>query len=387
MKFLKNILKGFVIFLVVLNLVIWFTGNTHIYKGLTDTYFQGRLKPTIDNPDIFHSRILHAKNTRSWKESVNINSKPLSDQVKESHNTFGTKAFLVIKGDEIIHESYYDGYSKDKISNSFSMAKSVLSVIAGIAIKEGSVSIEESVHSYLPEFVQEKDKNLKIKHLISNTSGMNFRESYGNPIGFMAKAYYGTDLKSLTEGFELEKKPGAEYSYLGGNSLLLGFVLEKATNEKVADYGSRMLWEKLGMENDAKWILDHEDGDEKTFTGLYATARDFAKIGKLYMNYGQIYGEQIVDSFYVSQSISPVNVPDIAGENTDYYGYSWWLTTYKGSKVFYMRGILGQYVICVPDKNLIVTRLGQYRSKNKTKDGNAPDDLWSYLEEGFRLIE
>ena len=387
MKFLKNILKGFVIFLVVLNLAIWFTGNTHIYKGLTDTYFQGRLKPTIDNPDIFHSRILHAKNTRSWKESVNINSKPLSDQVKESHNTFGTKAFLVIKGDEIIHESYYDGYSKDKISNSFSMAKSVLSVIAGIAIKEGSVSIEESVHSYLPEFVQEKDKNLKIKHLISNTSGMNFRESYGNPIGFMAKAYYGTDLKSLTEGFELEKKPGAEYSYLGGNSLLLGFVLEKATNEKVADYGSRKLWEKLGMENDAKWILDHEDGDEKTFTGLYATARDFAKIGKLYMNYGQIYGEQIVDSFYVSQSISPVNVPDIAGENTDYYGYSWWLTTYKGSKVFYMRGILGQYVICVPDKNLIVTRLGQYRSKNKTKDGNAPDDLWSYLEEGFRLIE
>lgn len=387
MKFLKNILKGFVIFLVVLNLAIWFTGNTHIYKGLTDTYFQGRLKPTIDNPDIFHSRILHAKNTRSWKESVNINSKPLSDQVKESHNTFGTKAFLVIKGDEIIHESYYDGYSKDKISNSFSMAKSVLSVIAGIAIKEGSVSIEESVHSYLPEFVQEKDKNLKIKHLISNTSGMNFRESYGNPIGFMAKAYYGSDLKSLTEGFELEKKPGAEYSYLGGNSLLLGFVLEKATNEKVADYGSRMLWEKLGMENDAKWILDHEDGDEKTFTGLYATARDFAKIGKLYMNYGQMYGEQIVDSFYVSQSISPVNVPDIAGENTDYYGYSWWLTTYKGSKVFYMRGILGQYVICVPDKNLIVTRLGQYRSKNKTKDGNAPDDLWSYLEEGFRLIE
>lgn len=387
MKFLKNILKGFVIFLVVLNLAIWFTGNTHIYKGLTDTYFQGRLKPTIDNPDIFHSRILHAKNTRSWKESVNINSKPLSDQVKESHNTFGTKAFLVIKGDEIIHESYYDGYSKDKISNSFSMAKSVLSVIAGIAIKEGSVSIEESVHSYLPEFVQEKDKNLKIKHLISNTSGMNFRESYGNPIGFMAKAYYGSDLKSLTEGFELEKKPGAEYSYLGGNSLLLGFVLEKATNEKVADYGSRMLWEKLGMENNAKWILDHEDGDEKTFTGLYATARDFAKIGKLYMNYGQMYGEQIVDSFYVSQSISPVNVPDIAGENTDYYGYSWWLTTYKGSKVFYMRGILGQYVICVPDKKLIVTRLGQYRSKNKTKDGNAPDDLWSYLEEGFRLIE
>ncbi len=387
MKLLKKLFKGFVILLVVLNLTIWLTGNTHIYKGLTDTYFQGRLKPTIDNPDIFHSRILHAKNTRSWKESVDINSKPLSDQVIESHNTFGTKAFLVIKGDQIIHESYYDGYSKDKISNSFSMAKSILSVIAGIAIKEGRISIEESVHSYLPEFVQEKDKALKIKHLISNTSGMNFRESYGNPIGFMAKAYYGTDLKELTKGFELEKNPGTEYSYLGGNSLLLGFVLEKSTKEKVTDYCSRMLWEKLGMENDAKWILDHEGGDEKTFTGIYATARDFAKIGKLYMNYGNMYGEQIVDSSYVIQSINPINVPNVGGENTDYYGYSWWITNYKGSKVFYMRGILGQYVICVPDKELIITRLGQLRSKKKTKDDNTPDDLWSYLEEGFRLIE
>tara|TARA_Y100000589_G_C27136983_1_gene623000 strand:- start:234 stop:1397 length:1164 start_codon:yes stop_codon:yes gene_type:complete len=387
MKLLKKLFKGFVILLVVLNLTIWLTGNTHIYKGLTDTYFQGRLKPTIDNPDIFHSRILHAKNTRSWKESVDINSKPLSDQVIESHNTFGTKAFLVIKGDQIVHESYYDGYSKDKISNSFSMAKSILSVIAGIAIKEGRISIEESVHSYLPEFVQEKDKALKIKHLISNTSGMNFRESYGNPIGFMAKAYYGTDLKELTKGFELEKNPGTEYSYLGGNSLLLGFVLEKSTKEKVTDYCSRMLWEKLGMENDAKWILDHEGGDEKTFTGIYATARDFAKIGKLYMNYGNMYGEQIVDSSYVIQSINPINVPNVGGENTDYYGYSWWITNYKGSKVFYMRGILGQYVICVPDKELIITRLGQLRSKKKTKDDNTPDDLWSYLEEGFRLIE
>ena len=387
MKFLKKLLKGFVVFLVVLNLAIWFSGNTHIYKGLTDTYFQGRLKPTIDDPDIFYNRVLHAKNTKSWKESSVMNSKPLSDQVIESHKTFGTKAFLVIKGDEIIHESYYDGYSKDKISNSFSMAKSVLSVITGIAVKEKKLSVEESVHNYLPEFVQEKDKDLKIKHLLSMTSGMNFKESYGNPIGFMAKAYYGTDLKALTKGYELEKKPGTEYSYLGGNNLLLGFILEKVTEEKVADYGSRMLWEKLGMENDAKWILDHEDGDEKTFTGIYATARDFAKIGKLYMNYGEMYGEQIVDSAYVVESISPINVPNLSGENTDYYGYSWWLTNYKGFKVFYMRGILGQYVICVPEKSLIITRLGQLRSMKKTKDGNVPDDLWSYLAEGFRLIE
>lgn len=386
MRFIKKFFKGLVIVLVIANLALWFTGNTHLYSGLSDTYLQGRTKPTIDDPDIFPTRVLKAKNTRSWKESLKKNKIELSPAVKANHDTLQTKAFLVILNDEIIHESYYDGYDKDKISNSFSMAKSILSVITGIAVTEGKLSVEDDANQYIPDFVRKEDKALKVKHLLTMSSGMNFRESYGDPFGFMAKAYYGTDLKELTQGFKLEKEPGSEHSYLGGNNLLLSFLLEKALGEKVGDYGSRMLWEKLGMENDAKWILDHEGGDEKTFSGLYATARDFAKIGKLYMNNGELYGEQIVDSAYVAASITPINIPDTEGLNTDYYGYAWWLTKYNGHKVFYMRGILGQYVICVPDKNLIITRLGQLRSKTKTKDGVTPDDVWAYLDEGFRLI-
>lgn len=387
MKFIKKFFKGLFIVLIVANVALFVTGNTHLYKGLTDTYFQGRTKPTIDDPDIFPTRLLKAKNTRAWKESVQKNNQELSKAVMANHDTLQTKAFLIIHNDEIIHESYYDGYTKDKISNSFSMAKSILSVITGIAVKNGKLSVEDDAHQYIPDFVRAEDKALKVKHLLSMSSGMNFRESYGNPFGFMAKAYYGTDLKELTKGFQLEKEPGTEHSYLGGNNLLLSFLLEKALGEKVGDYGSRMLWEKLGMENDAKWILDHEDGDEKTFSGVYATARDFAKIGKLYMNQGNMYGEQIVDSSYVAATITPLNIPDTEGRNTDYYGYAWWLTNYKGHKVFYMRGILGQYVLCVPDKNLIVTRLGQFRSKTKSKDGVTPDDVWAYLDEAFRLID
>lgn len=387
MKLIKRIFKGFILILVIANLAVWVTGNRHLYKGLSDTYFKGRTKPTIDDPDIFYSRILKSKDPKPWKVSPNVNAQPLSEALKLNNDTLQTKAFLVIHNDEIIHESYYDGYTKDKISNSFSMAKSVLSVITGIAVTNGKLDVNESVHKYLPDFVSEKDSALKVKHLLTMSSGMNFKESYGNPFGFMAKAYYGTDLKELTKGYQLEKTPGTEHSYLGGNNLLLSFLLEKALGEKVGDYGSKMLWEKLGMENDAKWILDHEDGDEKTFTGIYATARDFSKIGKLYMNNGTIYGERIVDSTYVANSLKPLNIPDTDGRNTDYYGYAWWLTNYEGHKVFYMRGILGQYVICVPDKNLIVTRLGQFRSDTKLKDGVVPDDVWAYLDEAFRLIE
>lgn len=387
MRLLKKFFKGLFIVLIFANVAIWLTGNTHLYKGLTDTYFQLRSKPTIDDPDIFSTRTLKAKETKSWMMSPKANKMTLSKATLITHDTLQTKAFLVIQGNEIIHESYYGGYTKDQLSNSFSMAKTVLSIATGIAIKEGKISLNASVHDYIPEFVRKEDADLKVKHLLTMTSGMNFKESYGNPFGFMAKAYYGTDLRSLTKGYQLERPPGTQYMYLGGNNLLLGFVLEKSLGVKIGDYCSEKIWGKLGMENDAKWILDHEDGDEKTFTGIYATARDFAKLGKLYLNKGNMYGHQIVDSNYVAASVSPINIPDENNRETDYYGYSWWLAKYNEHDVFYMRGILGQYVICVPDKDLIITRLGQFRSKDRERDGVTPKDVWIYLDEAFRLID
>jgi CubicO group peptidase (beta-lactamase class C family) len=385
-KILKNIAKGFLIVLVIANVALWITGNTHLYKGLSDTYFQGRLKPSVDNPDLFHTRVLEAGETKSWSISKSFGSSELSADIKKTNSEFGTLAYLVIHKDSIVHEDYYEHYSKNTLSNSFSMAKTILSIITGAAVKEGKVDVNASVHSYIPEFITEKDSALKVKHLLTMTSGMNFRESYGNPFGFMAKAYYGTNLRSLTSGYELEKTPGIEHSYLGGNNLLLSFLLEKATGKKVSEYGSEKIWSKLGMENDGKWILDHEDGDEKTFSGVYATARDYAKLGELYINKGNAYGEQLVDTAYVNASIAPVNIVDTKGINTDYYGYSWWLTKYDGHDVFYLRGILGQYVFCIPDKDLIIVRLGKFRNPTKT-DGINPDDIWVYIKEGFSIIE
>lgn len=386
MKIFKIIAKGFLVVLVLANIALWLTGNTHLYKGLSDTYFKGRLKPGVDDPDIFYNRSLKAENTKPWAIAKSYNSKPLSSDIKKINKELNTLAYLVIHKDSIVQEDYFEDYTKESISNSFSMAKTVLSMITGIAVKEGKLNVEDAVNSYIPEFIPAKDSALKVKHLLTMTSGMNFRESYGNPFGFMAKAYYGTDLRELTKGYELEKEPGTEHNYLGGNNLLLSFLLEKATGQKVSDYGSEKLWSKLGMENDAKWILDHEDGDEKTFSGIFATARDYAKLGELYMNKGNAYGRQIVDSSYVEASITPIHVKDVEGRDTDYYGYSWWLTSFEGHEVYYLRGILGQYVFCVPDKDLIIVRLGRLRDKVKS-DGKHPDDIYTYLKEGFNLIQ
>lgn len=387
MRTLKKIGKYFLYVLIILNVLVFVTGNQHLYKGLSDTYLKGSSKPTIDNPFIFDTRSLKTSAPKPWALSNQMNQKPLLEETVDTHRKLGSKAFLVFHKDVLIYEDYYDGYTKDKISNSFSMAKTILSVITGVAVKEGRISVEDPVVRYLPDYIEDPDSTLKIKHLLTMTSGIDFQENYGDPFGFMAKAYYGTDLKALVKGHKIIHQPGTLHQYLGGNNLLLSFALEKAIGKKIGDYCSEKLWGPLGMENDAVWILDDEDGDEKTFTGVYATARDFSKFAALFMKKGSLYGEQIVDSSYVKTSVTPVGSLDEDGRVTDYYGYAWWLTEYEGHDVFYMRGILGQYVICVPDKSLIITRLGTSRSDEKTRDGIVPNDVWVYLAEGFHQIQ
>lgn len=365
--------------------LIWLTGNNHLYLGLYDTYLQGRTKPAVDDPDLFYTRTIKTKAPQAWEKSIKYNAVQPSKKVLEAHKNINSLAFLVIQNDSLLFEQYYNGWSENQLSNSFSMAKTFLSIIAGVAISEGKVNINAPVNSYLPEYINPKDSALTVKELLNMTSGMNFDENYGNPIGFMAKAYYGNDIKSLLKGYQLEKTPGTEWEYLGGNNLLLSLLLEKALGKKVSEYAQEKIWQPIHAEYDAQWILDHKEGNEKTFSGLYATARDFAKIGALFLHQGNWNGTQLLDASYVKSSISPVNIPDEKGELITNYGYAWWLATYQGSKVFYMQGILGQYVLCIPDKNLIIVRTGKQRMEKS--NGKNPDDLFLWLEEGIRIAE
>lgn len=379
MKILKRIL------LVIAGLIIALaiTGNNHIYLGLYDTYLQGRMKPAVDDPNLFPTRTIKSGTAHPWEKHSNYNKSTLSEKAVVTNEELSTLGYLVIKNDSLLLEKYMNGYSESTLSNSFSMAKTFLSLIAGCAIKQGKINLNDPVYKYLPEYVQEKDSALQVVHLLNMTSGMNFDENYGNPFGFMAKAYYGSDIKSLLLGYELTTEPGTRWEYLGGNNLLLSLLLQKALGQSVSAYGQEHVWKTVGMEHDAQWILDHEDGNEKTFSGLYATARDFAKIGQLYINKGNWNGIQIVDTSYAVASISAVNVKDQHGKVTTNYGYAWWLLEHKGLDVFFMQGILGQYVLCIPEKNIIIVRLGKKRMQKS--NGLNPDDLFIWLDEGLRI--
>ena len=371
----KKIIQFSIAFLLILNLAIWATGTTYIYNALL------HLQANIDDLDIFEYRAVPNTGQRSpWLVSIDKNKKPLSDSLRKTLQTGETVAFLVIKNDSLCYEEYWDGYSDSSYSNSFSMAKSIISILVGVAIDEGKISsVKDPVGKYIPEYVNGELAKITIEDLLRMASGLNFHESYATPINQTTDAYYGTNLKKLIYSLKAEMPAGVEFKYKSGDTQLLGLVLSAATGKSNSAYASEKLWSKIGAEHDAKWSIDHTDGDEKAFCCFYSNARDFARIGKLYLQKGRWETQQLVDSNWVNQSISSNGLNDENGNKTDYYGYQWWVLKNANYPAFYCRGILGQYIVVVPSKNTIIVRLGKKRGA-KIVD-NQPLEVIQYVNE------
>ncbi len=386
MKVLKKTGKWLLIILVILNLAILVSGKTYIYKGVANTYLKGRSGPSISEYKIFDNRTVKAGAEQKWHAAKNYNSGKIPQELQAHFDAMKTIAYVVVKNDSLLHEQYWDGYGADSHSNSFSMAKSFVSIMVGVAIDEGKIkSIDEPVGDFLPEFKEGNNAKLTIRHLLTMSSGINFDENYVSPLAYPAAAYYGSDLKKLTYGYKVTEEPGKKFKYLSGNSELLAFILEKATGMKLSDYMSEKLWKPLGAKNDAFWSLDHADGVEKAYCCFNSNALDFARIGELYLDTGKWNGNQLVSKDYVLNSIKPAELTNTEDENkNDRYGYAWWLIPdYKGHRIFYARGILGQYIFCIPDQKMVVVRLGSKREKPSGTD--HPADVYYYLDAALQM--
>jgi len=265
------------------------------------------------------------------------------------------------------------------------MAKSVVGVLTGIAIKKGQIeSVDKPAYRYLPQYESDLGEKMTIRHLLTMSSGINFDESYINPFSFPARANYGDNLELLLRNYEVTEEPGEYFNYQSGGTQVLAFALKSVTRTSLSEYASENLWKPLGAEHEALWSLDHEGGTEKAFCCINATARDFARIGKLYLNNGRWNGVQIVDSAYVAASVSQQQgLKNEDGSQCEIYGYSWWLGEHKSKYFYMMRGILGQYVIVIPEHDIIVVRMG-----HKRKYGSGiphPEDVFHYIDMAQRL--
>ncbi len=386
MKVLKQIGRWLLIILVILNLAILISGRTYIYKAVGNTYLKGRSGPSIDEYQIFENREVANGTHVAWYHSKQYNSKKISAEAEKEFEEMQSVAYVIIKNDSMIHEQYWDGYGEDSYTNSFSMAKTFVSILVGIAIDEGKIkSIDQPVGDFLPEYKTGENAKLTIKHLLTMSSGVDFDENYKSPLAYPAAAYYGKDLKELTDKYSVKEEPGKVFKYLSGNTVLLGFVLEKATHKKLSDYASEKLWLPLGTKNKAFWSLDDENGKEKSYCCFNSNAPDFARIGEMFLDSGKWNGIQIVSSEYAANSTKLADLVGIDGNKQQKYGYAWWIIpNYKGHYIYYARGILGQYILCVPDKKMVVVRLGKKREKQLPNEDH-PKDVYVYIDAALEM--
>jgi CubicO group peptidase (beta-lactamase class C family) len=294
--------------------------------------------------------------TNSGKFPKELDGKPFDKYLEDNK----TVAFLIIKNDTIQYEKYFKGYDKQSIVPSFSMAKSVTSILIGCAIDQGLIkSVDEPITNYIPELTKNGFEKVTIKHLLQMTSGIKFNESYVNPFGDAASFYYGRNLRKVIGKMKLKSEPGKRFEYVSGNTQLLGLVLERSLKGKtITSYLQEKLWTPLEMEYDASWSIDRKkNGLEKTFCCLNARARDFAKIGRLYKNKGNWNGKQIVSQKWVEESTKL----DTSEGSAKFYQYQWWLPT--PNEDFMAEGILGQFIYVNPTKDLIIVRLGKKEGK------------------------
>ena len=393
MKTLKKIGKWFLIIFVILNIGILVSGRSYLYKGIGNTYLKGRSGPSIDEYQIFDNREVASGQYVPWHHAKGYNSRTVPAAFTTGFETLQTIAYVIIKDDSLIHEQYWDGYGEDSHTNSFSMAKTFVSILIGIAIDEGKIkSVDQPVSDFLPEYKDGENAKLTIKHLLTMSSGINFDENYVNPFAYPAAAYYGKDLKKLTDKYSVKETPGKTFKYLSGNSVLLALILQKATGKSVSEYASEKLWKPLGAKNKAFWSLDHENGLEKAYCCFNSNAPDFARIGELFLDSGKFNGTQIVSADYTINSVKTAELIYEDGRANEKYGYAWWLIpdylpagqTGKGHRIYYARGILGQYIICIPDKKMVVVRLGKKREKQAPTDAH-PKDVFMYIDAALEM--
>ncbi|MGF1924279.1 MAG: serine hydrolase domain-containing protein [Bacteroidia bacterium] len=346
------------------------------------------------------SSALPFKFTHTVAEKKYLNLKRNLDSMLSQSNT---NAFLVIKNDSIIYEYFADHIDAQTLHPSFSVAKSYIGTLMGMAIDKGIVaSANELVIKYLPELEKNDDRfqRLTIQNVLDMRSGVDFDEDKETPFAGIAKLYYGSSLNKQVLNLKMKNEPGEVFEYQSINTQMLAMILERASGQKITTLLTNFLWKPLGAESGAIWSLDDQK-TAKAFCCLNATANDFAKLGRLYLKKGNWEGSQLLSKKWVNETTNPDSLSKMGYKN------QWWacnnVSYFKDSisadqklkrlklnlpikratngryyfrqisNDFRAEGILGQIVYVNPTNNVIIVRLGSYPNKNLYFNGFIPE--------------
>jgi CubicO group peptidase (beta-lactamase class C family) len=383
MKIVKKILYALAAAVCLAGAFLMLPSNYYLRQTLIHLF------PKIDQYTVFENRTVEAGAPVPWEKAEKYGALSLAEDDLLLLEEYGTVAFVVIKDGRLLFEAYWEDYSPRSLSNSFSMAKSIVSLAVGCAIDDGLIqSTDQPVSDFFPEFGAFEGKKLTLRHLLTMSAGMDFTEAYSSPFSPTTKLYYGNNLHAVTFAMKQIEQPGVYFNYQSGVTQLLAFIVEKATNERLSSYVSRKLWTPMHAEENALWSLDKAEGMEKAYCCFNTNARDFARFGQLILNKGRWDGEPLISETYLQEAIRPdTTLTDRHYNDVNRrYGFQFWHLTYNGLSIPYMRGLQGQYVFAVPEKNAVIVRLGHERGPAIRSSQHYPADIDAWLSAGLKLI-
>ena len=285
-------------------------------------------------------------------------------------------SLIVHHGEAIQFENYWGEFGPDDVTETYSMAKSVLGLTFGFAVEDGFIgSIDDPVTAYVPEWEGTDKERLTIRHVLQMASGLeHFRFNFRllqNPYHKAIRLFIGSGMENALLRFDLTAAPGTEFTYNSANTQLLMLILQRATGRTYADYVSEKLWQPLGAKPATLW-MDRDGGMPKAYAFFQARPRDWLRIGLAIRNEGVVNGRQVIPAEWLALMTTP-------SPTNPKYGLQTWIGSPHVSERFYNRntpfgikqekpflvddvvffdGGGGQRVYVVPSADLVIVRTG-----------------------------
>ena len=344
------------------NVIVLFESDVVVenFRGMDEIFFDTRTVHAGD--DVWELDYNETALPETYEYNGDVKS--INEFLEETWTT----GMIVISDDVVVYEEYFLGGDETSQHISWSVAKSFVSAIMGIAVDEGYIeSIEDPATKYVPFLTGSGYEGVRIKDILQMSSGVRFDETYSDffsDINRMGRVIaLNTSLADFIYTLENEREPGTYNHYVSMDTQVLGMVLMEATGKSLTELLEEHIWKPVGMEADAYWLVDG-DGAELAFGGLNAVLRDYARFGLLYLHGGKRGNRQIVPEDWVEASVTPDAPHLMPGENpsSDWvmgYGYQWWIPENPEGD-FMAIGIYNQFIYVNPDLGVVIAKNSAY---------------------------
>ncbi|TXS91896.1 serine hydrolase [Parahaliea maris] len=297
-----------------------------------------------------------------------------------------TNAMLIMKDGVVVYENYLNNSEAQTHFMGWSMTKSLVSILVGAAHEAGLIkSLDDDITRYLPELSEGAYKGVSVRQVLQMRSGVDYEENYDfSAPGLAARNHIMALVKNVSRFVDPARTikrahaPGEVFAYKTIDTAVLGLLLERVTGMYLADYMQTTLWEPMGAESDGFYIMDGAPGVGREFSGagFNAVLRDFARIGLMMLNEGQVNGHQVISPAWVAESTRPAGDEKAPLD----YGYQWW--TVSNTEAYSAIGLQGQYIFVDPESRTVIVKLSYFPPNDPEE--TASRETFSFFEAAAR---